>query len=110
MAMTHKSETEALLAAIDTSETSRLAFHHRHNALQKLRDNAELLARKVIALEGEVAKWRNHAEHLLSVIDSCDEAEAPSCEMEPEDVAYIDAIRLDLRAALNHQESSDDQG
>lgn len=30
---------------------------------------------------------------LLSVIDSCDEAGAPSCEMEPEDVANIARIR-----------------
>lgn len=32
-------------------------------------------------------------EFLLSVIDSCDEAEAPSDEMEPEDVANIARIR-----------------
>jgi hypothetical protein len=38
-------------------------------------------------------------EFLLSVIDSCDEAEAPSCEMEPEDVARIATIRAAINAS-----------
>ncbi len=44
----------------------------------------------------EAILWRNRCQHLLSVIDSCDEAEAPSCEMEPEDVAGIDEARKAL--------------
>jgi Lar family restriction alleviation protein len=44
----------------------------------------------------EARLLRSDCEFLLSVIDSCDEAEAPSCEMDPEDTARIDYIRAAL--------------
>jgi hypothetical protein len=47
--------------------------------------------------QAEIARLTTDCEFLLSVIDSCDEAEAPSCEMEPEDVANIDRIRAALK-------------
>lgn len=48
------------------------------------------------SIEDEVRLLRSDCEFLLSVIDSCDEAEAPSCEMDPEDTARIDFIRASL--------------
>jgi hypothetical protein len=52
---------------------------------------------QVAFLNAQLERMTDDCHFLLSVIDSCDEAEAPSCEMEPEDVFNIARIR----AALN---------
>jgi hypothetical protein len=49
----------------------------------------------------QIAGLKIDCEFLLSVIDSCDEAEAPSGEMEPADVANIARIRTALSNSVS---------
>jgi hypothetical protein len=53
-------------------------------------------ADRILSMSSEIEDARTDCAFLLSVIDSCDEAGAPSCEMEPEDVANIARIRKAL--------------
>jgi hypothetical protein len=59
----------------------------------------DLNARAAIAAipsAGGVEEWRNRCEHLLSCIDSCNEAGAPPEELDREDVALIEETRAAL--------------
>ena len=61
-----------------------------HRSAPSLPDNVGELVERMKVLESDCA-------FLLSVIESCDEAEAPSYEMDPEDTARIALIRSELK-------------
>jgi hypothetical protein len=62
-------------------------------------ERLERIASRLTIAAPEGLTWRNHAEYLLACIDSCIEAGSPPDELDPEDVAEIDATRAALAAS-----------
>jgi hypothetical protein len=59
-------------------------------------DDMEAAAAEIKRLHFDLGNMEIRCRHLLSCIDSCDEAGAPPCELDREDVILIDETRRAL--------------